>query len=189
MCFNLVKFLVLLLSGLTAVTLSHSQVNSGPVEVTQEISGKINQEIAKSIGPLKTKMRKLKESEVAIEFASDTFMIEEYQQKYIDYDYSTAGMRNATYDAAYKYDSLLNKYYRKLLIVLKPADKAALINAEKSWLVYRDNELKLISTISKDEYYGGGTLQQLTDASEYLNLIKERAIRIYEYYVRATQSE
>ena len=96
-------------------------------------------------------------------------------------------MRTACFDAAYKYDSLLNKYYKKLLFVLMSEDKKILLNAQKAWIAFRENEIKLIETISKDEYSGGGTLQLLIDSSSYLDLIRNRAIEIFKYLQKATQ--
>jgi uncharacterized protein YecT (DUF1311 family) len=109
-------------------------------------------------------------------------------EKWVGLDYRDFGMRDAGYATANLYDSLLNKYYKKLLAVLKGEDKKTLLQAQKAWLSYRDSETKLVGTISKDEYSGGGTMQGLTEASEYLNLIKSRTITLFEHYVRATQS-
>ena len=181
------KYLKLLFPILFSHAIVFSQDRSDPVEVTPAIEKKINEEIITGVRSLKTKMTSDKESAASIEFVLDTFRIEKYQERYMDYDYSTAGMRTATYDAAYKYDSLLNKYYKKLLTVLKKSDKPILVNAQKSWITFRDNEIKLIETMSKDEYSGGGTVQQLIDASEYLDIIKQRTITIYEHYMRTTQ--
>ena len=178
------KYITFLFPLLFSQTATFSQDKSDPVEVTPVIEKKINQEIISEAGSLKTKLTSDKESTASIEFILDTFRIEKFQDKYMDYDWSTAGMSTATYDAAKKYDSLLNKYYKKLLVVLKQSDKLVLVNAQKSWITFRDNELKLIETISKDEYSGGGTIQQLIDASEYLDIIKQRTIIIYEHYSR-----
>jgi len=181
------KYLTLLFPLLFSQTTTFSQDKSDPVEVTPAIVKKINQEMASEVGSLKTKLTNDKESTSSIEFTLDTFRIESFQKKYIDHDWSTAGMLTATYDAAKKYDSLLNKYYKKLLAVLKQTDKPVLANTQKSWITFRDNELKFIDTISEDEYSGGGTIQQLIDASEYFDIIKQRTITIYEHYLRATR--
>lgn len=165
-----------------------SQNNSNPIEVTPALSKKINAEINKQAIQLKNKLTNDKETAIVIEFTLDTFIIEKYQEKYIDYDWSTAGMRAATYDAAAMYDSLLNKYYKKLLAVIKQADKTILVNAQKTWIAFRDNELKLNGVISKEEYSGGGTIQQLIDADNYLDLVKQRTFQIYQHYIRATQT-
>lgn len=107
--------------------------------------------------------------------------------KSMEYDYSTAGMSDASYYAAHQYDSLLNKYYKRLLSVLKGADKAVLIKAQKAWLAFRDSEMKLVDTMSKEEYSGGGTVQQLTDASIYLAFIKNRVVTLFDHYSRTFQ--
>jgi len=180
---------IFLLFGLLFISsTSFSQSKSAPIEVTPAIAKKINAEISKQAGQLKAKLTTDKEEAIVIEFTLDTFQIEKYQEKYIDYDWSTAGMRAATYDAAAKYDSLLNKYYKKLLAVLKQADKTILINAQKSWIAFRDSELKLNGVVGKDEYSGGGTMQQLIDADNYLDLVKQRTFQIYQHYIRATQT-
>ena len=74
------------------------------------------------------------------------------------------------------------------MVVLKGDDKKALLQAQKAWLAFRDGETKLVETLSKVEYSGGGTMQQLTEASEYLNLVRNRTIRLFEHYLRATQN-
>jgi uncharacterized protein YecT (DUF1311 family) len=181
-----VKFILMAAMLLLRFT-SYAQDIKYPVEVTEAIEKKIRQEIVQEAAQLKAKLTKKKESALAIEFALDTFRIENYQGKYINYDYSTAAMTNVTYNLADAYDSLLNKYYKKLLAILKPADKAILINAQKSWISFRDNEWKLIGTISKDEYSGGGTMQQTINASERVNMIRARTVAVYNHLERATQ--
>jgi uncharacterized protein YecT (DUF1311 family) len=163
-----------------------AQPEGDPKEITPAVEKKFKQEIEKDVATLKQQMKKSNEPDLAIEFAVDTFRIEQYMEKCLDHDYSTAGMRTASYDAAAKYDILLNKYYKKLLSVLKASDKNVLVKAQKAWIAYRDSEIKLIQTVSKDEYSGGGTIQLLIDSSSYLDLIKNRALEIYQYLERAT---
>ncbi len=163
-------------------------VGQTPTEVTSELQKKIKLDIEKEIPKLKQQREKGKVDPVEIEFTLDTFRVEKFMEKYIELDFSDFGMRDAAYKAANLYDSLLNKYYKKLLSILKGDDKKILVQAQKAWLAFRDNETKLVETISKDEYSGGGTLQQLTESSEYLELIKQRTITIFEHYARATQT-
>lgn len=183
------KLFIFLAGFLFFGTFVIAQDQNLPVEVTPAIEKKIRQEIEKEVIKLKADLKIANESEAVKEFASDTFRIEKYAEKYMSYDWSTAGMRSATYSVAEGYDKILNKYYKKLLAVLKPADKPVLIKAQKAWITFRDSENKLVDTISKDEYSGGGTIQQLNDASAYEGLIKDRAITIFGHYLRATQSE
>lgn len=158
-----------------------------PVEVTPTIQKKIIQNIEKEIPRFKQQLEKEKASLPEIEFTLDTFRVERFIQEYIKLDYGDFGMRDASYKAADRYDSLLNKYYKKLLKVLKGEDKKILIQSQKSWLAFRNNEIKLVELISKDQYSGGGTMQQLTESSMYMDLIKNRTIAIFEHYTRATQ--
>ena len=182
------KKLILITSYIFFITVVFSQEAKDPVEVTAAVEKKIASDIAKEADTLKAKLIKGKDHEYSIEFELDTFRVHRYMQLYINYDWTTAGMRMATYQAAAKFDSLLNKYYKRLMNVLKPEDKKVLIAAQKAWLTFRDSELKLIDVIGKDEYSGGGTIQQLIDASEYLDLIEKRTITLFEHYMRATQS-
>lgn len=80
------------------------------------------------------------------------------------------------------YDQLLNKYYNRLLKLLQPQDKTALIAAQKAWLQFRDAESKLIRTLSKDEYSGGGTIQSNIVTNSYADLVVKRCIDIFNYY-------
>lgn len=176
-------FLLVLFSAKSAI----AQRSDGPTEVTSALEKKLRKEVANESLVLKRTLLNEELSSFDIEFSLDTFLIERYMEKYIEYDYSTVGMRNSAYDAAYKYDSLLNKYYKKLLAILKPTDKRSLIQAQKSWIAYRDSELKLIDTLSREEYSGGGTVQGLIDSSLNLELIKERLLKIISHIQRATQ--
>lgn len=178
---------MLLAMGLFRITLSFSQTKA-PAEVTPALQKNIMLDIDKEIPKLKQILEKAKENAVHVEFTVDTFRVERFMAKWVALDYGDFGMRDAGYATAKLYDSLLNKYYKMLLTVLKGDDKKTLVQAQKAWLAFRDGETKLVETISKDDYSGGGTMQQFTEASEYLNLIKSRTIALFEHYVRATQS-
>jgi uncharacterized protein YecT (DUF1311 family) len=175
--------------GLLVNTLSFSQTKDNPIEITPVILKQIKQEIELEALKFKVKLVKEKEKSIHIEFSLDTFRVEQLMSKWIELDYTDFALKESAYEGARLYDSLLNKYYKKLLGVLKGEDKKILLQAQKTWLAFRDSEIKLVETISKDEYSGGGTLQQLTEASTYLNIIKDRTIVLYDHYIRATQSE
>ena len=159
-----------------------------PAEVTPTIQRKIIQNIEKEIPKLKHELETEKTSSQEIEFTLDTFRVERFIQEYIKLDFGDFGMRDASYKAAHLYDSLMNKYYKKLLNILKIEDKKILIQTQRTWLAFRDNEMKLVELISKDKYSGGGTMQQLNESSTYFELIKSRTIAMFEHYMRATQS-
>lgn len=178
-----------LITALLLTNVVYSQNVEGPVEVTPEISKKIQQQISKDEISLTAELKKKKSNEATIEFELDKFRVDTYRQQYMKYDYSTAGMRSATYRAAEQYDSLLNKYYKLLIAALTPADRPKLVAAQRAWLSYRDNELHLIEALCKEQYSGGGTMQQLIEADSYLSIIKARTETIFDYYERATANQ
>jgi uncharacterized protein YecT (DUF1311 family) len=179
------KYLIFLTGYFVFLTASYGQKDNGPIGVTDSIDKKIKEEVRLEA------MRFSKElsqkgynlDSVAIAFMVDTLRIERYQIKFLAYDYTTAGMRQSAYDAADKYDSLLNKIYKKILALLQPQDKAVLVAAQKAWLVYRDKELKLIDKISDEKYSGGGTIWQVLNASDYYGMVKQRTIEMFSHYL------
>ncbi len=124
----------------------------------------------------------LKELNPQIQFSKDTSFIGQVLMQRMKKDYTTVGMNKAIEEMTSLYDQLLNKYYKKLLKLLKPQDKTALVTAQKAWLQFRDAESKLIRTFSKDEYSGGGTIQSNVVTSSYANLVVKRCIDIFNYY-------
>ncbi|MBW4889707.1 DUF1311 domain-containing protein [Mucilaginibacter sp. HMF5004] len=168
-------------------TLTFAQKHDGPTPITPAIEKKINAEIEKEIPVFLVKLEKETQERTdkfdeSVKFCTDTFKIERFLNKAMDYDYSTTGMNKIVYDAAAKYDVLMNKYYKLLSAKLKPKDKAVLLTAQRSWLAYRDNELKLYGMLTQDEYSGGGTIQSNFRSSHYMELIKERALKLWKYY-------
>jgi uncharacterized protein YecT (DUF1311 family) len=181
--------LILLILGLCFQLHSFSQDSEVAVQMSPGFQKRVKQEIEKEVSVLKEGLEKAGENDVHIAFTLDTFRVERLMDKTIDSVYNDFVMRDIVYMTAALYDSLLNKYYKKLLSALKGDDKKMLLQAQKAWLSFRDNETKLVQTISKDDYSGGGTAQELTESSAYLNLVKERTIDLFEHYVRATRSE
>jgi uncharacterized protein YecT (DUF1311 family) len=159
-----------------------SQIKNDPTEVTDSIAKKISAAVDKEVLQLKTNLEKKKYSKEEIEFILDTARIELYYSKYMYIDYTTAGMANATYQATDKYDKLLNKYYQKLMTILKGQDKQVLTQSQRAWMTFRDNEIKLIETLTKDEYSGGGTVQILNYASQVFELTRKRVLEMYAHY-------
>lgn len=180
------RYLLFLALLLTTIC-TYAQQNDGPTAVTPEIEKKINAEIEKALSALMKKYEKANSERTdrfdeGIKFVADTFRIEEFHRKYMQIDYSTVGMNNATYAAAAKYDALLNKYYKLLSARLKPADRATLLAAQRSWIAYRDNEDKLYNMLGQREYSGGGTIQSTIAASRYFEIVKARVLQLFEYY-------
>ncbi len=131
----------------------------------------------------KDSIHKLKEfsSSLDLEFTVDKFKIDKKMDLELNNDYTTSGMLQATYNSYVSYDDLLNKYYKKLLKKLNHEDKETLKQAQRNWIKFRNSEIKLNNLIAKDEYSGGGTIQQLFIASRNLDLVKNRLDEIYEY--------
>ena len=109
--------------------------------------------------------------------------------KRIEIDYSTSGMNISVDELTNPYDKLMNKYYNKLMKLLKPEDKKVLITAQKAWLAFRDAELNLIGTMTEEEYSGGGTIQSNIRVGSYSTLVSERTIEIFNYYNGITKDE
>ena len=154
----------------------------GPKEITPAVLAQFKKEAATEAMGFKASLNKEDMSADAIEFAADTFMIERIIQKRMDVDYSTVGMNITVDEATKSYDALLNKYYNKILKLLKPEDKKILISAQKAWLFYRDAEKKLMGMLTKEEYSGGGTIQSNIFTGNYNTLVRERAEKIFQYY-------
>lgn len=153
-----------------------------PKEVTPQVLQKIKTEVEKEAAILKLKLSKDDFSLDRVEFSTDTFRIEQIVSKRIDIDYSTAGMNTAVSEKTTAYDKLLNKYYNKLLKSLNAEDKKVLISAQKAWLAYRDAELALIGTMTKEEYSGGGTIQSMIAIGAYSGLVVRRTVEIFNYF-------
>lgn len=116
------------------------------------------------------------------EFTIDTFRIERLARERSALDYSTSDMNITTYQMIDAYDKLLNKYYKRLLDLLKAEDKDVLIQAQRAWLSYREKESKLRGTLKKEEYSGGGTIQSILANNDQLDFLKERVIDLFYYY-------
>lgn len=154
----------------------------GPKEITPQVLQKIKADIEKQIPSLKQKLSNQTLTAGQIEFALDTFRIEQMVVERISIDYSTVGMNISVDEKTVAYDKLLNKYYNKLLPLLQPEDKKILVAAQKAWLAYRDAESKLIWTMAKDEYTGGGTMYSSIATGRYSDLVVKRAVDIFNYY-------
>ncbi len=124
------------------------------------------------------------EKQTVISFKVDTFKVELMLSLRMDNDYTTTGMVNTMYEAEKEYDKLLNKYYKILLKKLNESDQEALKQSQRNWIKFRDSERNLNSIISKPEYSGGGTIQNIFVASEYFEITKDRVIELYHYISR-----
>ena len=153
-----------------------------PQPVTPESLKTLKADVEKQVPKFKEKLTNEKLTKTQIEFSVDTFKIERLAAKRMDVDYSTSGMNNAMSEQADSYDKLMNKYYSKLLKILKPEDKKILITAQKAWLIYRDAETQLIGTVTSKEYSGGGSIQSNIASNYYSDLVVKRTVIIFNYF-------
>ncbi len=117
-------------------------------------------------------------------FQKDTFVVEGIYAQQLYRDQTTFGMNRASMDCEKEYDALLNKYYNLYLKKLKPEDKKVLITSQKAWLKFRDSEREVNEMMIKTEYSGGGTIQQLIYASQYLYITRQRVFELVSYMSR-----
>lgn len=90
-------------------------------------------------------------------------------------DPATAGMLRCT-DVAYKkWDQEMNKNYRTVMNMLKPAGKRFMRSAQLSWIAYRDNEFKLIDSIFDDVK---GTMYIPLRLDTKMQIVKQRALAL-----------
>ncbi len=91
----------------------------------------------------------------------------------IERDSSTAGMVQAISKANKDWDKEMNDLYQDLKKTMKPEEWAALVAAQKAWIVYRDAQTKSIV-----ETYGHmeGTMYIPMSASAVMEITKDRAL-------------
>ena len=155
---------------------------NGPREITPETLQKILAETESEIPKLKQQLLNKGLSENELEFSLDTFRIENIASRKIDIDYSTTGMNKSVIEMKASYEVIMNKYYKKLLDSLSEDDKKALIDAQKAWIKFRDSEMKLVGTLTEEEYSGGGSIQSNIYVSRDAQFMVDRTLEIFNYY-------
>jgi uncharacterized protein YecT (DUF1311 family) len=184
--YYIMKYIILITLFLFSISCTaFAQQPDWPKEVTPQVLQQIKADVEKEVPKFKQKLLKEYLTADQIEFSIDTFKINSVAAYRTDIDYSTLGMNIATVELADSYDKLLNKYYKKLLKILKPEDKKNLIAAQKAWLSFRNTETKLIGIMTKDEYSGGGSMQSNIANDSRASLIVKRTNDIFNYYYGA----
>jgi uncharacterized protein YecT (DUF1311 family) len=99
--------------------------------------------------------------------------IDQAMEAAIDKDSSTAGMVQAISKANKQWDAEMNDLYQDLKKSMKPEEWAALVAAQKAWIVFRDAQIK-----SLVETYGHmqGTMYIPMSASAVMELTKDRSL-------------
>jgi len=122
-----------------------------------------------------------------IQFHNDTSQIEQSFRNKIEIGYTTAEIIRSTYQMEEDYNTLLERYYDILLSWMQNAnDKTILIEAQDSWLKFKESETKLINALGYDIYTGGGSMWRIVTTSRAADLTKKRLLEIYDYLVDIT---
>lgn len=116
-----------------------------------------------------------------IEFTEDTIHINEFLSAYAD-SYSlattTTGMNWGESKRLDAYDKLLNKYYQKSLLVLKPDMKAKLIKSQRTWLNYYIHEKEFIYNLNDF----GNHNSSLYNWGYYFEILEQRVLFLKDIY-------
>jgi len=97
----------------------------------------------------------------------------------IDSNQTTAGMMNCEAIAREEWDLEMNKYYKLLMGILSPDERAKLKTAQISWLNYRDKEKEFSGTM----YYNmQGTMWRVAAAGRLCDIVRQRALELKVYY-------
>jgi uncharacterized protein YecT (DUF1311 family) len=151
-------------------------------EITPQLLLQIRAEVEREVPAFKNKLKADDISAGRVEFQIDTFRIQRIADKRMTLDFTTAGMNTTMYAMSDAYDKLMNKYYARLLKLLKPKDKTVLISAQRAWIGYRDAESKLIGLVTDPVYSGGGTIQTNIACGDFTDIIVKRTETIFDYY-------
>ncbi|MDO7172767.1 lysozyme inhibitor LprI family protein [Mariniflexile sp. AS56] len=93
-------------------------------------------------------------------------------------NYTTSAMTQCVIDATKNWDERLNETYQTLLKKLSSEQKKILVNAQKSWIAFRDNELAFSNKLYHDMQ---GTMWIPIHAETRLNLTRQRTLEIESY--------
>lgn len=158
--------------------------------ISKKDMDEINTEVDKEVLIFRKKLEKndyyddIEQKKIEIEFACDTFKTETLFYKKIQKEPNNNYVLQATYEAEAEYDKLLNKYFKILLNKLDKDEQEFLRQTQRNWIQFRDSEKTLSEIISKEEYSGGGTLQNAIMAEKQFSITKERVLQLYEYIKR-----
>lgn len=123
------------------------------------------------------------EQELWVKFKVDTFRIERILEGRMVLNPSTMGTIDAIHEAEASYDQLLNRYYKKLMNRLEPADQEVLRQAQRQWIKFRDAEKALINQIYSDTYTGGGTMYNIFIVHDHYSLTRQRVFELFHHCV------
>ncbi|WP_396586611.1 lysozyme inhibitor LprI family protein [Bermanella sp. R86510] len=91
---------------------------------------------------------------------------------------TTAGMTNCTNKALLEWDSELNSTYQELRLKLSEDARNSLLNAQRSWIEYKDAEIQNINDIYDSLE---GTMYIPMRANAILQITKKRTLELKSY--------
>ncbi|OQY02747.1 MAG: hypothetical protein B6I20_06555 [Bacteroidetes bacterium 4572_117] len=109
------------------------------------------------------------------------------QDKCLEENPTTYGMKQCYIKAAKEWDKELNKYYKLLYNKLSDSGKIKLQDAQRAWIAFRDKEFALMSTFYYEELEG--TMYHVMASGDMTYLIKKRALELKTYYETMNYSE
>jgi uncharacterized protein YecT (DUF1311 family) len=110
--------------------------------------------------------------------------IDAWMDAAMDQAVSTPEMVEVYTQAAKKWDERLNRVYQACQARLKtPQDQAALKEAQRKWLAYRDAERQLITAVCYFTPDGSpaGTIAQVESNGQLVQLVRQRVLRLEDY--------
>ncbi len=176
----IIKNVVLMVALLATLPVFAQQESAEEKAIKKEIKAEVDRKVAEFKVQLAASDPYSKES---AEFMSDTFRIERTLELAIEKDGSTQGMNRAMRDADASYDVLLNKYYKKIMSKLDIKDKNIFKEAQRTWVVFRNNETKVASMLVNEKYSGGGTIQSNIFSGRVYELTRSRVRAFGDYWL------
>jgi len=178
------KILYFLLPILFYIIPGYSQVGIYEAKLKKE-KAKIEQDAIK----LKSELKKSVKStaflkQIIIDFSIDTFIIERLILAKQKLNPSNVNVANSYVMAEASYQKLLEKHYQLLLGKLNGQDQEILRQSQFYWMQLYNSEINFSNTISKDEYSGGGTMQELFKTHTILKFTKSRVVNVVQYLSR-----
>lgn len=91
---------------------------------------------------------------------------------------STVAMREITYQAQVKWESEMNRVYKRLMQKLTKSQQNRLRKAQQQWLKFRSAESEAILKIVSVKQ---GTIYQLSGTNRDMQLVRQRTLELISY--------
>jgi len=144
---------------------------------------RLEYQVDSSASVLHEKLIAKSESLLSTQFTVDTFKVETLLEKKMRADTSQAERISAINEAEIEYTFLMDKYYSLLLNIHDEEGKKSIILAQKKWLKYRDDEIKMTEKLYDEQKKGDLKSKEIAKATENLELTKERVVELYKHIV------